>query len=137
MFRHKPVLHRNFVVAGRLFIEFPAMQDAAAFGVGCRKNKPADTGKCNRRGAHGAGLQRYEQIVFRNALGAHALALFPYYIDFGVGRGVGQLERPVAGTCDDNAAARLHQNRADGDLAAGSGFIRLFHRGLHMAMVLF
>jgi len=47
------------VMASRLFEEARTMQDGAAFGVGCRKHQPRDTGQADSANTHGAGLQRH------------------------------------------------------------------------------
>ena len=88
--------HLRPVMAGCLFKKFPAMDNAAAFGVGCGKNNAADARERDCARAHRARLQRDIQIIFGNTLRAVHLATLADDKDFRMGGGVVQFAGAVA-----------------------------------------
>ena len=80
----------DFVMAGWLFKKFSAMENAATLGISRSKYQSTDTGKGDGGCAHGAGFQRYIQIMLRDSLGVYLFATIADGHDFGVSGGVGQ-----------------------------------------------
>ena len=60
----KPWINFRSVMAGRMAVKPGSMKNRASFRIGSREIEPPNAGKTNRRGAHGAGLQRDPEIAF-------------------------------------------------------------------------
>ncbi len=136
MLFHKAVSCVWFVVAGGLFVEFCAVQDSAAFGVGCAEYNAFYS--CEGEGcyAHGAGLQCDVQSVFWDALRLCFVAGFAYGQHFCVSGWVVYCACAVAGAGDD-ILVFVAEYCADGHFVMEGGFFCLFHCDAHKAMVLF
>ena len=85
----------------------------------------------DRGGAHRAGFQRHPQARAGQPFRAQHAARLADGKDLGMGSGVGQLARAVAGTGQD-ATGCVGQDRPHRNLAAGSGGAGLIHCRGHM-----
>ena len=118
-------------MAGLLMKQPGAILDRAHLEIGRAKIKPADAGEGNRRRAHGARLERDIEIAVWQPLTVKLSRSFTYRQKLGVGGGVFQLNRTIAGRrqyfasggCDDGA----HRHFAPGQ-ASASFHERKLHR---------
>ena len=110
-------------MAGRRREKLHTVVDRAAFGIGGAVIEPADTGECDRAGAHGAGLERDIEVAIVEAFGVQPVRRLTDGDHFGMGGQIPLGERAIAGTHDDLAVT--HNDATDRHLAAvtgGAGF---------------
>ncbi len=99
------------------------MVDRAALGVVGAIIQPADASERDGGRAHSAGLQRHVEVGSHEALRAGATGRIADHQHLGMGGGIVELQRPVAGTGEKDAVA--DERGADRHLAARRGGLRL------------
>jgi hypothetical protein len=109
--------------------EADAVLDRAALGIGCAEIHPPDAGESDRGRAHRAGFERHVEVAARQALVLEHLAGPADREHFGMGGGIAQLARAVAGGRDDLALG--HDHGSDRHLAARRGRARLVQSEAH------
>lgn len=106
------------MVAGGLVEDARPMLDPAALGIVGGKDQTAKMGQGDRLGAHRAGLQGHVEGAAVQPGPPQAFGGFADRQDFRMRGGIGQFERPVAGS-GQHPALGIDQNRAHRHLVAG------------------
>ena len=126
-----PAIDLGPVMAGRGGEKPYPVLDRAALGIARAVIEPADTGEGQRRGAHGARLQRDIGIAIGEAFGAERGGGLAQRQHFGMGGRVVIGERAVVGAGDDPRGGPLRDHAADRHVAMGRGGTGLFESRLH------
>ena len=107
-------------MAGRLREKPATVFDGSHLLVGCGKIQPPEARKRNRPGAHGAGLQRHIDIAVNQPLGVQQRGGGADRQHLGMGGGVFQFQRAIAGAGED-ASCLVSDDSTDRHLAPGGG----------------
>lgn len=126
----QPAIDLWRVVAGRVGVDPGPVFDAAALGVVRPEIQPPDAGEADGLGTHGAWLQRYIEVAFRQAGRSNRLGRCANRQHFGMGRGVVPGLNQIVRLGKDRAI-RADQNRANGNLTRRGGCARLGQSELH------
>ena len=112
-------------MAGRLLEESRPVEDRTAFLIGGTKYNPANPGKADCAGAHGAGLQSDKQFQPAQPIIAALFGGHPNGPDLGMGGRIMARNRCIPGRSNDAVVCRINDHGTDRHFASFSRSLRL------------